>query len=295
MSPSNKVLIRKVAVVLAPAFLFLLFLYLFLPYARKHYVQLSWDMTAVEHENIVVYAPNRSLAEHVRKTFTEFRTVFLREYRGTLDPDRKPLRIHVFEDGDQLSEYYSQKKNRKLPNNSGYYDPTDQAIALELVSKPVLDRAIRHEAVHYLMDMAGSSTEWSTWLSEGLASVYQHYEITTGRDGTLQWRLTPEERRMILDPYGNAVDMPRSIEDFLRVNEKNFRHHNNRAFYRQARLFVYFLLNEYPSSFWEYVEYERQNGPGRVEDFRRVVGAPDRLERELKRWVRNRKSEDKSG
>lgn len=173
MSRSNKGLARKIGVVVAPALLFLLFLYLVLPTARKYYVKSQLDLVAVERDNVIVYAPNRATAKRVFNTYEAFRTEFVQHFDHLLQPPGKRLRIHIFETKNDLSRYYERKRNQPLHQNSGFYDPSDESIAIVQAEEDVLNRAVRHEAVHYLMHsgVSSSSPDWSPWLSEGLASV----------------------------------------------------------------------------------------------------------------------------
>jgi hypothetical protein len=287
---SDRGWLRKISVVAAPALLFLLFLYLVLPGARKYYVRSSLDLKAVEKENVIVYAPDESTARNVKNTFTRFRTAFYDRFPLQLEPAGERVRIHVFENGEQLSDYYSQKTNDRLPHNSGYYDPKDHSIALEKVEQGVLEHAVKHEAVHHFLEQGKitSAPGLSPWLSEGLASLYQHYAITSASDGNSSWQLPSSAEQAILLPYAASVQLEQSLDAFLRVQGDDFQEEGNRAFYRQARLLVFFLVEEHSETFWKYVRYELSNGGDQVGAFRRIVGEPEQVQEELKQWVRQR-------
>lgn len=288
MDRSSKAFIRKAGVVLAPAFLFLLFLYLILPSARKYYVKTQLDLKAVDRENVIVYAPDRDIANDVYNTFDTFRTEFLQRFDGLLNPPEKRLRIHIFKTKKDLSRYYEWKRNKPLHQNSGFYDPSDEAIAIVQSEKHVLNRAVRHEAVHYFMHSgtSSSSPDWSPWLSEGLASVYELYEHDSDSPTDRKWTLPEQGLWYIIRPYVQGKPLKKPIGAFLDIPHNKFREKDNREYYFQSRLLVCFLMNRYPDRFWDYVRYEMKNGPTGSDVFSRIIGKPDQIQQELTRWVR---------
>ncbi len=286
----SKAGLRKISAVAAPAFLFILFLYLVLPAARKYYVRSALDLKAVEAENVIVYAPDESTAQHVLDTFITFRSVFYDQFTLDLEPTGERVRIHVFENGEQLSDYYSQKNNERIPHNSGYYDPRDRAIALEDAKKAVLEQYVKHEAVHHFLQQAGtvSTQGLSPWLSEGIAFLYQYYAITKGSDGNLDWYLPRTAEQAVFLPYSASVQLKKPLDVFLRLKGEDFQREDNPAFYREARLLVFYLLKRQPKAFWSYVRFELREGMNRRETFQRLVGEPEKVEDNLKQWVRRR-------
>ncbi len=295
MIHSKKTLAKKATVLLGPVFLILFAMYLFLPSIRKYVIRQNLGMVSYDRENLVVYAPEEEQTREIWKTFRDYEKAFRERFRGRLNfSNNRRLRIHLFRNRSEMSEYFETKYHTSLPHNAGFYDQSDQAIALTMTpDREDLKNAIRHEAVHYFLQSGtrNKSPRWSPWLNEGLASVFEHYQEIERPDGSVEWGI-PRETVIdeMISPFRDSGF--RSMEliplkEFINVKEKKFRSANNAIYYRQSTLLVFFLLSKYPDAFWAYFEHEKKTGPTNPGVLVRMLGKDlASLEEELKSWVR---------
>jgi len=296
MTRSSKILAKKATVLLGPVFLFLFCLYLFLPTLRKSVTGWNLGMVSYDRDNMVVYAPTQKQSRAVWGAFNEFETVFRNEFKGKLDlSDTRRLRIHLFRTRANMSEYFETKYHSPLPHNAGFYDQSDQAIALSMTPNTTdLKRAIRHEAVHYFLQSGTNVTSprWSPWLNEGIASVYEHYRPVKQPDGSKKWKIPLDTvRKTFVAPFKDVglktLDL-KPLDKFMSISDDEFRSANNTRYYRQSSLLVYYLKERYPDTFWRYFQYEKQPGRANPEVLSRMLGKDlSTLQQEIERWLKD--------
>ncbi len=294
MTRSSKTLAKKTTLLLGPVFMFMLLLYLFLPALRNYVMRENLDMVSYDRGNLVIYAPDKQTSQEVWTTFRDFQKRFRKKFRGNLNLSHpRRLRIHLFRSRSDMSGYFETKYHTSLPHNAGFYDQSDQSIALSMnADQEEVNNAIRHEAVHYFLQRGTvvKSPAWSPWLNEGLASVFEHYRQVRNPDGSTEWTIPVSTvRRRFIAPFKNSglkqFDLI-PLKKFLSIPEEKFRSRGNTIYYRQASLLVYYLKERYPDAFWRY--FRREKKPGRTSPSvleRMLEKDLSTLERELKQWL----------
>ncbi len=279
-------MMKKVGIVAGPLLLLFAAMHFFLPDLRRSYDQYQVGLPVHRSGNVEVYAENEELARLIMEEFQRFRSAFSRIFGDRLPLDDLPkTRITLFPSEESFQNYYRKKWQENLPNNSGYYDPSDGVIAVIDQGNPErIRRSIRHEAVHLFMNSGASAAKprWSAWLNEGLATVFEHVEYKNGESQI--GNLSPANFNAI--PRTEAekeswIPLPRLLE----VSEKAFRRSGNRQVYYESGLLVYYLLSRYSERFWKYFRYEKSSNGGGKKAFERIIGIPlDRIDEELIRW-----------
>ncbi|MBI2899416.1 MAG: hypothetical protein HYY17_04480 [Planctomycetes bacterium] len=159
-------------------------------------------------------------------------------------PAKPPIRIHLLDSHHELEERGLKSLNSDLANNGGFFLPPKLEIALVLTRHDADDeRGLRHEMMHALMHLSRPDAPFPTWLSEGMASYFEHSRPVEGK-----WRAggTSRDRPQLQNPL--------PLTQVLGARATDFMGEQNRSFYQSSHLLVAYLVEREPQKFFEFYD-----------------------------------------
>lgn len=192
---------------------------------------------------------------------------------GGLDPPPGKVRLTLFRDGTELTQFASDTLKEDLSQNGGYFDTATLEIALVL-SKRRDDNylGIHHELAHMLIQRGGGrfGSKMPPWLSEGLA-VWMETADPAKPDG-------PAPVSMWVQMVCVATGTP-SLSRLTATNSGAFTASGNEVAYAYSNLAVHFLLELRAPEFWATARRTRSDEPGNPDELLRG------LEDDWQAWV----------
>ncbi|MHC4959664.1 MAG: hypothetical protein ACYTGN_14965 [Planctomycetota bacterium] len=138
----------------------------------------------VDSSDLIVIANDEQRGRVVGRTVADFRTALIRNYGDLLGEGREQRMVVVlFSDLERLQRFEEgpdPKNVGRAKNLHGFTVPSQNAIFLppEESTSPA---TLRHETVHLVMqESAGDRVDYSPWLREGLAQVFERYDPAAG-------------------------------------------------------------------------------------------------------------------
>jgi len=241
-----------------------------------------------ERPGYVVYGHRDSeTAMHAADLLSRFTEAVRGQFDGLLRLEPPVVRadVIVFRSHGDLSEYGKARFDTDFDRNGGFYMPADRVLAVIGRSDfTEMMRALFHEGTHLMLDtwVAGSDHDWSRWLNEGFATWFEDSRFT--EEGV---RLGGVRRRSV-DLLRRAVEAGKwvPVSRLLGATAEDFRGMKNGLFYAQSGLLVDFLMQpEQRERLTAYIEAERRPGPVRDGVFARLVGDPEDVDAELRRYL----------
>jgi hypothetical protein len=239
----------------------------------------------VDSERLIVIAKSEVRGREVGGTVADFRDALIANYGDLLGEGREQRMVVVLFSAlgnlQRFEEGPDPKNVGRAKNLHGFTVPSQNAIFLppEESTSPA---TLRHETVHLLMqESAGDRVDYSPWLREGLAQVFERYDpeagVGPGMDKELRVLLArtvrPEMdvgRLIALQDYGAFT----SVEPF-------------RNYLEALVLTAYLFDTATREQLREYIGYEKRYAKGRPEAFARIF-APDpaAFQRGLAEYIR---------
>jgi tetratricopeptide (TPR) repeat protein len=221
--------------------------------------------------------PLRRVAERLE----QFREVFGRVFPNTKQSMPAPIVVHVF-GSEKAYRPFMPLFNGKRVDVGGYFQQTDGAYYITLSSEagehayPV----IFHEYVHLLVGNA--LAEVPTWFNEGLAEYYSTYQMFGEREATLG-RVNESHVYALRERFIPLTELLAVDHRSPLYNEGDRRN----IFYAESWALVHYLLLGSPQRKGQLVTYLEKFADGVPPEkaVREAFGAPDDLEKELRRYV----------
>jgi hypothetical protein len=143
-------------------------------------------------------------------------------------------------------------------------------------------RALLHGMTHALLALAGEHASWSPWLSEGMATYFEHSAL--GESPLRLGGADPEDIADMQQILGTRDFLP--LPELLSARESDFRGKWGKHLTREVQLLTAFLIECHHLEFLEYCQQELQPGPVSPQAFERSLGDPAALESEWIDWIR---------
>ena len=224
----------------------------------------------VDSDELIVIANDPDHGAMVGEQVGRFRAALIKSYGDLLGRGREQRTVVVVFSSLERLQAYAGSKNPlgsptgRVQNLHGFTRPSQNAIFLPPES--TLD-TLRHETVHLLMEEThGQSTEYSPWLGEGLAQLFENYDPETmpptppGIDQTA--------RRLVAQLGFDRIDVRRllKLQDYGEFTGKEATRN-----YLEALVLTAFLFERRPiKKLRQYVERERAYRAGREREFDRL-------------------------
>lgn len=282
ISRKNQLRIKKWSIITGPILLLVLVMHWGLPLLRTEYEEQKLGLKATRSKHLMMFSNDRKATRRLRREFVQFRSAFTRIFRPHLSlSDRDLIRIYLFPNQSSFETHYENKFQKDLPNNSGFYDPSDRIIStVHTDDQRTNRRSIRHEAVHLFLESGTSARNprWSPWFNEGISSLFERLRITENGARISGIR---KEAFFFLQ---NAQQIP--IRSLFHAKNSHFRSDNNLVYYYESEALVFYLLKQYPEQFWKYFHYEKQENAARPKQFEKIFDMSlSELEKDFKTWL----------
>lgn len=274
--------VKKWGILLSPLLLFLLAMHWGLPVLRRNYQEAQLGLSASKNNDLVIFSKDSVNDDQIRTEFRQFRNAFQKVFAPFLDlKDLSRIRVYLFTNQEAFESFFETKFQEDLPNNAGFYDPTDRIIStFETEDDANYLRAIQHEAVHLFLEAGTERPDvlWNPWFNEGIASLFEKLEVS-GKEVKISG-ISKEAFLYLQD----ANLLP--LEQLLSSSGGHFRSRKNLIYYYQSEALIFYLLANYPDRFWSYFQYEQQEGRARKHRFEEIFGKPIAdIETEFLSWL----------
>lgn len=216
----------------------------------------------LDRSDLIVVAPDEQLGLDVGEEVLAFRGLLIEDYGSLLGrgSDRRVV-VGVFNDLDRLQAFASERFRRDARSVGAFHDPQRGALFLAR-GAPI--GVLRHEVVHLVVsESRGIPGQFSPWLSEGLAQVFERYDPRGD---------PPQEPGPPLEPSALAV-VPAGPMDVARLvhldDYAEFVDRQGERNYAEAALLVGFCMQRRPLEVFEtYLASERSRTGNHAEAFR---------------------------
>lgn len=264
----TRLLIIKLAIVLAPLALALAAMHFLLPGCarRREAALLGGNYTSQDIGRFRIVEPRGScLAAAIAADMEAFTAALYAEYGRALSlhPLADRITIRLFATKEDFEHFAGARIRQDVSHAEGYYDPVSWSIAIALLSDEEPRTTLFHEATHLLMARSAplGHPDWSPWLSEGMAVFFENSTV-----GGREPRLGGADRSsaahvLALARQGRHVPLRRLVggDDAL------FHSEAASLCYAESGLLVAYLLTgagrPAREAFLRYTAFERQPGP----------------------------------
>lgn len=237
----------------------------------------------VADDDLIVIAPSPIAAARVALDVRSVRRNLVEEYGDLLGrPPRQRLVVVQFSSGDRLREFAGDRMvddPERAHVLQGYTDPQHGAIFLPPEAEP---RTLRHELVHWVVGTAhASAAEYSPWLSEGLAQLFEIY------DPAARPPVGPGIGREDREAMGHLFrDDSLDVDRLIRISDyRDFTVEDGARNYLEALVLTAFLFLERPrEKLLAYMRQERDTEEGRPMAFDQIF-RDGTLDRDLRAFI----------
>lgn len=289
MSSKRKTAIHKVVVLLIPFFIGFIFLRVFGEniYRWRKLSTLGEDSIVETSRYYTIFSHKDLNYEHLKTIIDDFTMAFYKEYRDKfkLKDFSKRVSIMLLKNDAELQKYAERQLQQDLTFNDGYYNPIKAEIAIVMRDNMVLNlKGLFHEITHAIFDQSAESPEWSYWLSEGLATYFAESKI----EGKNAWLggLDEEYCKVVKN---TEYFIP--LRKLLEANPTKFTSEENRYYYAESHILVYFLLEynggKYRDKFYQYILEEKKPGASSPLKFEAIIGNIDEIEKEWIKFIKD--------
>ena len=245
----------------------------------------------VDSDKLIVIANDVDYGAMVGRQVGLFREALIEEYGDLLGRGREQrMVVVVFSSLKRLQEYAGNddplgNPTGRVRNLHGFTRPSQNAIFIPL---ELTLETMRHEMVHLLMaETHGQSANYSPWLSEGLAQLFEAYDPET--TPPTPPGIDQNARRLLAKMTIERIDVRRllDLQDYSEFTEVDGGRN-----YIEALVLTGFLFERRPlATLRSYVERERAYAEGRERQFDRLYRYRERaFQNEFAEYLRRVKA-----